>query len=385
MRARLKLNNTQKVPYFDYVQTDGNNNFAFFQDLFEIFLPTSGLQKRLLLDLSSDMPETEKNIISALANKLDATVMPVPGQLGEDDDGGNIEVTPEGIPYIGSTSTPLLRAQIKKLTGREPLVLPTQWLYVGHVDEMLTFLPSRDACGSTLVFADPLEAINLMRQFGKVPLIPREDLEGMGASIRNPETYKSEFLSSLEYFVKPTARNKQTLTSSDFDTAKPVRSFADTPVQMDIEFLGNMNASQHIQIAVATLQKARPAACAQNAKGIPSLYYSRKGASFDLDNAQVEISTGYTAVSGYLNLISLRNHVVIAHELVKGSYITPEEELKPVTRSEHGFFGPIVRKRLASILGGENLIHEINVEYFENGVGSAHCTTNVIRTAETWR
>jgi len=115
------------------------------------------------------------------------------------------------------------------------------------------------------------------------------------------------------------------------------------------------------------------------------LYYYRRGISFDLANSQEEITTGYTAVSGYINLVSIRNHVIVARERFKGNYTNPDEELIPVqAKSEIGFFGPIVRKRYSQILGGDQYVYELNMDYYENAAGSTHCVSNVIRSTKKW-
>lgn len=383
IRKNMSIANDESIPYLDILTTPGDFNFSFFQDLFESFEPN------LMLDLSQTNQSTEKSILEGLKQRLGVNVVkPLQVLNNEDDDGGNLEVTPEGIPYVGSSMSKALRSEIKNITGLEPIVLPTEWLFVSHVDEMLTFLPTMDSCGSTLIYANPLEAINFMREFGKVPLVPREDIEGIGATIINPEAYKKRFFNSLKYFTLESAIAKKSLSLNDFDRKKRVRDLREIPEQMDIEFLGNLHAYEQVQKAVSILQKNRPEKCLKNIVGIPSLYYNRGGVSFELENQQSEITTGYTAVSGYLNLISLRNHIVIANEIHQGHYLKQNEneegELVLVSRSEQGFFGPIVRKRLAKILGGDSFVHTINAKYYEQGAGSVHCVTNVIRSSDKW-
>jgi hypothetical protein len=371
IRSAHGLRPNDRIPNFDVVQTGGQSNFAFLQDLFEmIAVKTAGSGPKLaIVDLSKHFEHGDGSMMNEAfrtklgAAKLPASVAPHEADLGTDDDGGNLEVTHEGRPYLGSSSSDALRTSVRNITGQAPIVLPTNWLFVGHVDEYITLLPHADACGAALVHSDPLEAINIMRQKKAVPVIPREDLEGTGQTIRNEEDYAARFLSSLKYFVRPGSENKEVLELADFDRSKPVRDYVETP-NVDIEFLGNLHAYEEIQKGVAELKTQSQ--CLQKVVALPTLFYRSKGISGEASLVQEEITTGYTAATGYLNLVSLRNHVVIAKE--------PKD-----------FFGPVVRERLGSVLGGAAHVHEIDASYYEQGAGSVHCTTNVIRSAERWR
>lgn len=78
--------------------------------------------------------------------------------------GGNIEVLPEGTLVVGDSSTPALRSSFAKLGYQDRMVvLESDWLTVGHVDEYLTFLPEPDSpLGFSIVKADPTRAMELM-------------------------------------------------------------------------------------------------------------------------------------------------------------------------------------------------------------------------------
>jgi hypothetical protein len=358
------------IPNFSTVRSDGSSNHAFLQDIFEmVAVNKPGPTQLVLLDLAGQGDGPDPAILNQAFAKhfktvpLPAGIAPKPGSIGGDDDGGNLEVTHEGRPYVGSRTSAEFRAFVKRVTGQAPIVLPTDWLFVGHVDEYLTILPSTDECGATLVHADPLEAINVMRQRKAVPLIPQEDFEGNGTTSRDAAAVKQQFDASLAHFTRPGSEKKETLTLADFDRTKPVRDFAETP-NLDIEFLGNLHAKEEIDKGVAELQKNSK--CLKKVVALPSLYFRSMGAGGNPDTVADEIATGYTTITGYINLVSLRNHVIISKE-----------------RKE--FFGPIVRERLGAVLGDKSRVHEVDASFFEVGSGSVHCTTNVIRSNELWR
>jgi hypothetical protein len=371
IRTSRRLQTNEPIAGLEIVQTGGNSNFAFLQDIFEMVASAKpgGGTALTMLDLASPAESGDTAGMNQRfretfgAAPMPADLAPNVRELGDDDDGGNVEVTPEGRPYLGSTATNGLRTAVQKITGQAPVVLPTQWLFVGHVDEYVSFLPSSDECKVALVHADPLEAINIIRKRGDVPLIPKQDLEGDGVTNRDPATAKARFFASLNYFVRPSAAQKETLELADFDLQKPVRDFA-TIQNFDVELLGNLNAYEEIQKGVTELRRASH--CLKQVVPVPLLFARRDGTSGDRSMASDEISGGYTAVAGYLNMVSLRNHVVISKE-----------------RKE--FFGPIVRERLAQIVGSAANVHEIDASYYEEGAGSVHCTSNVIRSLDRWQ
>lgn len=108
----------------------------------------------------------------------------VPG-IEEDDDGnfgGNLEVLMDGRLVVGSTMSPAMRSFLTThcATGA-PVVVDSSWLEVGHVDEMLAFIPrGDDPKGTCIVKADALAGLALLRGLDEQAL----DVE-IGAAIRN--------------------------------------------------------------------------------------------------------------------------------------------------------------------------------------------------------
>ncbi len=79
--------------------------------------------------------------------------------------GGNIEATPNNILTLGNTSTNSLRNYFTQ-NGYEDnhLLMETDWLGVGHIDEYLSSVvfENDDPCGFALVKADPSLALELL-------------------------------------------------------------------------------------------------------------------------------------------------------------------------------------------------------------------------------
>lgn len=125
-----------------------------------------------------------------LADRFGARLVRVP--LGEGDGapeplederdgdyGGNIEVTPDGLLVLGNTTSPALREFFAEGGYAESMVLlDTEWLDVGHVDEYVSFLPAPESeLGYAVVRSDPLLGLRLLRGLSKEAL--EADLEGM--------------------------------------------------------------------------------------------------------------------------------------------------------------------------------------------------------------
>ncbi|EWG52175.1 hypothetical protein FVEG_16941 [Fusarium verticillioides 7600] len=62
---------------------------------------------------------------------------------------------------------PLMVDFLKAQEVQDPLILDTSWLYVGHVDEFLQFLPACNERGWILMVADPLKGLDLLRKASK--------------------------------------------------------------------------------------------------------------------------------------------------------------------------------------------------------------------------
>ena len=74
------------------------------------------------------------------ADLWDAYYIKNPARGSKGDYGGNIEVTPDNVLVLGSTSTPKLRKLFDEHGYKDKrAILDTSWLTVGHVDEYVSF------------------------------------------------------------------------------------------------------------------------------------------------------------------------------------------------------------------------------------------------------
>jgi protein-arginine deiminase len=88
---------------------------------------------------------------------------------------------------------PYLRAQ----EVQDPILLDTAWLWVGHVDEFVQFLPAKTDRGWVIVIADPKAGLELLQDaqaagHGDVPLYSRKTdspVEGVAVENCTNETY----------------------------------------------------------------------------------------------------------------------------------------------------------------------------------------------------
>ncbi|RBR00873.1 hypothetical protein FVER53590_10978 [Fusarium verticillioides] len=102
-----------------------------------------------------------------------------PGDGDTIDSTGNLETIPpykyneksfpQGRTIMGAWDgrAPLMVDFLKAQEVQDPLILDTSWLYVGHVDEFLQFLPAYNERGWILMVADPLKGLDLLRKASK--------------------------------------------------------------------------------------------------------------------------------------------------------------------------------------------------------------------------
>jgi Protein-arginine deiminase (PAD) len=261
-----------------------------------------------------------------------------PSQVPNDGDrGGNIEVTHEGRALLGSNASPRLVALITEITKKPPILVDTGFLLVGHVDEIFSFVPSSDACGAALVYADPLQTINLVWTSAK-------KYEDIGIT-RNRE--------SIQYLLKSSALKKSSLGIEDFDLTKPVRKDSEEHFYGDWIMLRNLKAAISIKSSIATIQSSSK--CLKTIIGLPTVF--ELPPEFEL--AEFENNEKALAPLGSaINMLVLRDHAVIANP----------------------FFKDVVLSQLKKAFSEKN-IHVVQpsmVEYLL-GYGSVHCSTNVIR------
>lgn len=257
------------------------------------------------------------------------------------DRGGNIEATPEGRFFVGSTISPKLLARLEEFSGQKPFVADTSFLLVGHIDEIYSFVPVRDRCGFGLVHADSLAMINLIwSDRGKW------------------ENYNiSGSRSSIEYFLKAEYRKKTKLTIDHFDLSRPVRK-ADNGLPSYDDWVIKQNLFVYKKMAADIARLKNEMSCLETVVGLPTVFeYPPEFSLEDLRDSQER---------SLVPLGSAINHLILGEDLIV----------------KEPFFSKPVRAALERVFRPNN-IHflgdKVNFSEYERNYGSTHCSTMVIR------
>jgi hypothetical protein len=235
--------------------------------------------------------------------------------------GGNTESTAEGILYVGDHATKGFINGLKALGNPNAVVLPSDWLDVGHVDEYLQVVPADNECHAAQMVASPLEALNMARH--------------------DPASFKSVqpgIGEALDAFAKNPRPQSEDYELSDFDLTRPASGGAARFVKQ------NLNAENFARIAI---ERLKAGACVKQVIKLPQLYSGKS-------------STVSAAFPGTVNSLVLRNHAVVPDPFIDSVRV-------------------VVRQRYAEALGSEDNVHFINDLVYHENLGEVHCGTNTIR------
>ena len=121
-----------------------------------VYQPEGEARERLVI-LDAQRGRGLPDFAEHLGRRLRAPVLPM--EVASDGDyGGNIEVTPDQVLFLGDTTSTELQDYLEDhgYTDRT-VVLQTSHLVVGHVDELVTFLPAPETdLGYVVLMADPV-------------------------------------------------------------------------------------------------------------------------------------------------------------------------------------------------------------------------------------
>ncbi len=305
-------------------------------DVLEVELK-DGTKKTVLMDTNYDGGNKGAKAVNELAKLLKLPVYNpnnyAPDEYANDGDrGGNLETTHENIMYFGNTISDKLSAKMQKLSGVKPIKLDTQFLIVGHVDEIMSVVPAKNKCGAALVYADPVYAINLafMGKTGK-------------AAIGN-------FLPNMKYFLKKSSLSKKApYTIADFDLAKQVR---DEQIVADTEVLNMLKAAVSIKKNVDTV--VANSKCLEQVIGLPVVMSSDPEMG---DEAFEQTTRNLVPLSSPTNLVALGNTLILKAPLFEEQVVA----------------------ELSKIPGSKVHIIRANMTAYDRGLGAFHCATQVIR------
>lgn len=340
MRAEFGLGKEKPLPHLRWSLFPGSGSL-WLQDLAEpigVRRTDSGPWEPALLNLAADGEQDARDLVLALAKKFGAGMIRMrPGApdgvsiVNDGDRGGNIEVTHEGRLYVGDTISKGLFDALKRYSGMTPLVLPTQWLAVGHVDEYTLFVPHKGRCGGSLVHADPLAALRLIAE---------------GHPWSDPTA--KDVRDSLTFFRSKAAKaGSAGWDLTDFDLAKAPRRLTGGRFRpSDVFVIANLAATREIREGVRILKQSSK--CLDAIVALPMLFREQ----------DEEAPAGrLVAVNPLTNAIVLGSHVV----LPKGS------------------FSEIAEKRVGALLGGKEKVHFVDAGALETLSGSLHCSSILMR------
>ena len=294
------------------------------------------------------------------ADLWDAYYIKNPARGSKGDYGGNIEVTPDNVLVLGSTSTPKLRKLFDE-HGYENkrAILDTSWLIVGHVDEYVSFVPNASADGGyTILKADPALAFNLIKNASEEQL-----------NKTNPE-YRStikELHAKLNSFGKSIANVREFDLSDETDILKwqfgkglLSEEESEQKIRLDQLIALNEEITRLIDRNIVILKERIKAVTGTpdrqfSVVSLPTIFRGRKSGD--------TLSRCVALLPGVVNMLVLANHLVI-----------PDAQM------------PMLNDYIRDTLNKTSLrSHFLDDMAYHNLAGEIHCGTNVMRNhADYW-
>lgn len=251
-----------------------------------------------------------------------------------------------------------LQSYLAKRTGVAPVRVDTSWLALGHVDEALSYVPANNACGYALLWGDPLEGMALEMTAGGAladgmqpkflsSFIQRAYLDSPGgaalsAAIRANRAPTLADLEAALDFLEGNAFAKPILEGLTQDPDRGARN----------RVLLHLQGGRAQRKTVKALASAQ--GCAAPAVALPTAY--------TVGQSDTQLRGLFDSV-GRLNLVVLRDHVLVRHE--------QSESLR-----QSADFKESARRLLQLVPRAK--IHEIDVPSNYQG-GAIHCATQVLR------
>ncbi|KAF4452206.1 hypothetical protein F53441_4946 [Fusarium austroafricanum] len=140
--------------------------------------PNGPVAIRIMIRSAQESRRSGRDVFHELRSSTVGAVQH-PGDGDTIDSTGNLETIP---PYThNGKSFPAGRVIMGAWDGRQPLMIPflkaqevqdpvildTSWLYVGHVDEFIQFLPARNKLGWVIMVADPIKGLDILKKASK--------------------------------------------------------------------------------------------------------------------------------------------------------------------------------------------------------------------------
>lgn len=170
------------------VDTEYSTDDIWLQDWGEVAVyQAEGEARERLVILDAQRGRGLPEFAQHLGRRLRAPVLQM-DVASDGDYGGNIEVTPDQILFLGDTTSTELQDYLEGYGYAErSVVLQTSHLVVGHVDELVTFLPAPETdLGYAVAMADPVLGWELL-----AGVDPTENLSSLARSALEPSRWRS--------------------------------------------------------------------------------------------------------------------------------------------------------------------------------------------------
>lgn len=336
-KLQAKYKTKKALPNLQFLNSTETQNpwMQDYGDVLEVELK-DGTKKTVLMDTNYYGGNIGSKAVNELAKLLKLPVYN-PNNYGTDgyandgDRGGNLETTHENKMYFGNTISEKLQSKLTTLSGTKPIMLDTQFLIVGHVDEIMSIVPAKNKCGAALVYADPVYAMNLVMTF------------------QAGNTSMEDLIVNIFYFLKD-KKKLPPFTLADFDLTKKPREGEN--FNGDTDVLNMLKAATSIKKNVAAV--VANSKCLEQVIALPVQMTGDPELGEDISEAKTR---NLVPLSSPTNLVALGNTLVLK---------------KP-------FFEKQVIQELQKIPGSKVHIIKANMSAYDRGLGAFHCATQVIR------
>ncbi|MBF0363980.1 MAG: hypothetical protein HQK50_00325 [Oligoflexia bacterium] len=190
------------------------------------------------------------------------------------DYGGNIDVTPNNILYIGNQSSPAMVNFWQEKGYKDNLViLDTSWLTVGHVDEFITtVIRPNDPCGMAIVKADPVLALKSLIKDHYQEEAELAEQSRMTWDMTNDFQALSSFINTNQTLVKSREQSKNVapIILPSVDTILPDEKNGHTLLRQ--QFSAASFIENNVQLLKEKIAKKTPACEKIEVVSIPVLF-----------------------------------------------------------------------------------------------------------------
>ena len=261
------------------------------------------------------------------------------------DYGGNIEVTPDNVLVLGTTSTQQLRSFFAERGYADKMaLLDTDWLQVGHVDEYISFIPDASAPnGYSIVKADPSLALDTIRDASDTELNQvlsdyRSQIKAMHEALQSEGMTRGSLgdydLSEGNPLADAATRNNDSRMNQLVDLNREIASLIDANVERLKAKITEATGGEHSEFSVISF---------------PTLF---KGSKYG-----GSLSRCVALLPGTVNMLVLGQHAVI-----------PDAQFP--------MFNDLIRKATEGKAIKPHFLENLAYHYY---AGQIHCGTNVVR------